>query len=414
MFCAFPVSGSQQLRLLRTHPRVALNSAQHNGIGGSFQIAYGKRFQEEYRPMKRSIITITAFMMLMSLYVPLASAKAIVTGPTIQDPSPEEAAAYKAWFEANNQKDYAKALELAKAYLQKFPNGNAKNIEYLKTKWIPSVRGMMYKEAHDKGDVAGEIRIAKEVLAEDPDNLDYIWAVVVEIRTNEIAKNNFSHAAEVTDLSQRAIRLFESGKTLTGVDVSKFNKNVTLGYLHQTAALVADNSKDSDKALAEYTKASELDPANAAYFFHCGRINNDRYNVAAQKYEAAQKKADAIPEADRNAAEPKPDVKATLDETKAALTEVRTRAEPVINCWARYLGLTMDKPSEARTTVMTVVSGLFKFMNNNSEEGLTKLIEQNKTSPTPVKWTPPPQTTSPKPAETGNAAAKPATGKKPH
>jgi hypothetical protein len=28
------VSGSQQLRLLRTHPRVALNSAQHNGIGG--------------------------------------------------------------------------------------------------------------------------------------------------------------------------------------------------------------------------------------------------------------------------------------------------------------------------------------------------------------------------------------------
>ncbi len=32
--CAFPVSGSQQLRLLRTHPRVALNSAQPNGIGG--------------------------------------------------------------------------------------------------------------------------------------------------------------------------------------------------------------------------------------------------------------------------------------------------------------------------------------------------------------------------------------------
>ena len=31
--CAFPVSGGQQLRLLRTHPRVALNSAQHNGIG---------------------------------------------------------------------------------------------------------------------------------------------------------------------------------------------------------------------------------------------------------------------------------------------------------------------------------------------------------------------------------------------
>jgi tetratricopeptide (TPR) repeat protein len=358
---------------------------------------------------------ITAVVMLMSLSMPLASAKTIVTGPSVQDPSPEEAAAYKAWFEANQAKDYPKAMELAKAYLQKFPNGNATNLAYLKTKWIPSVRGMMYKEAHDKGDIAGEIRVAKEVLAEDPDNLDYIWAVVVEIRTNEIAKNNFAHAADATDFSQRAIRLFESGKSLTGVDPAKFNKNVTLGYLHQTLALVADNSKDADKSLAEYTKAGELDPTNAAYFFHCGRINNDRYNVAAQKYEAAQKKADAIPEADRNAAEPKPDVKATLEEAKSALAEVRSKAEPVVNCWARYLGLTTDKPSDARTTVQTVVSGLYKFLNNNSEEGLAKLIEANKTSPTPVKWTPPPPQVNTKPeTDAGNAASKPATGKKPH
>ncbi|MFY9555355.1 MAG: tetratricopeptide repeat protein [Blastocatellia bacterium] len=33
--CAFPVIGSQQLRLLHTHPRVALKSAQHDGIGGN-------------------------------------------------------------------------------------------------------------------------------------------------------------------------------------------------------------------------------------------------------------------------------------------------------------------------------------------------------------------------------------------
>ncbi len=368
--------------------------------------------------MKRSIITITAVMLLMSLYAPLTAAKPLVTGPSRQEVSPEEAAAYKAWFEANQAKDYVKAMELAKAYLQKFPNGNAKNIEYLKTKWIPSVRGMMYKEAHDKGDVAGEIRVAKEVLAEDPDNLDYIWAVVVEIRTNEIAKNNFSHAAEVTDLAQRAMRLFESGKNLTGVDPSKFNKNVTLGYLHQTLALVADNSKDTDKALAEYMKAGELDPTNVSYFFHCGRIQNDRYNVAAQKYDAAQKKVDAIPEADRSAAEPKPDVKAALDEAKAALAEVKSKAEPVINCWVRYLGLTADKPSDARTTVMSVVTGLYKFLNNNSEEGLSKLIEENKSSPTPVKMSPPaapPQAATPaKPATEPIPAPKSGNGKKPN
>jgi tetratricopeptide (TPR) repeat protein len=304
-------------------------------------------------------------------------------------------------------------MELAKAYLQKFPSGNPKNVEYLKKQWIPSMRGYFYKQAADAKNTAEVIRIGKEVLAEDPDNLDYVWAVLVQIRTNELSANNFAHASDATDLAQRAIRLFEAGKTLTGGDPKTFKLNVTLAYLHQTLALIADNSKDTDKALAEYTKSGELDPSNAAYFFHCGRIYNDRYNVAAQKYDAAQKKADAIPEADRNAAEPKPDVKATLDEAKAALAEVKKRAEPVINCWARYLGLTADKPNDARTTVLGVVTGLYKFLNNNSEEGLTKLLDENKTSPTPVKMSPPAQPASaPKPAADSSAAAKP-NGKRP-
>lgn len=363
--------------------------------------------------MKKSLIMMAALTFSIALFVPLASAKTIVSRPVIQDLTPEEAAAYKAWYDANAAKDYPKAMELAKAYLAKFPNGNAKNLEYLKKQWIPSVRGMQYKEAADKKNIAEVIRIGKEVLAEDPDNLDYMWAVLVQIRTVELSANNFSHASDAADLAQHAIRLFEGGKNLTGVDSKTFKLNVTLAYLHQTLALIADNNKDTDKSLAEYMKAGETDPTNPTYFFHCGRIYNDRYNVAAQKYDAAQKKADAIPEADRSAAESKPDVKATLDEAKTALAEVKKRAEPVINCWARYLGLTADKPGEARTTVLGVVTGLYKFLNNNSDDGLTKLIDDNKNSATPVKMSPPAQaTTEPKPATEPSAAAKP-NGKKP-
>jgi len=364
--------------------------------------------------MKRTLLVMAALTFSLALFVPLASAKTIVAGPVAQETTPEEAAAYKAFYEANAAKDYPKAMELAKAYLQKFPNGNAKNVAYLKT-WIPSVRGIFYKQAADAKNVPEVIRIGKEVLAEDPDNLDYIWAVHLQIRTNELSASpgNFAHATEATDLAQRAIRLFEAGKTLTGVDPKAFILNVTLAYLHQTLALIYDHNKDTDKALAEYAKAAELDPANVTYFFHCGRIYNDRYNVAAQKHEAAQKKVDAIPEADRNAAEPKPEVKTALEEAKAALAEVKNRAEPVINNWARYLGLTADKPSEARTTVLGVVKGLYIFLNNNSEEGLKKLIEDNKTSPTPVKMSPPAHATAqPKPAAETNAPSKP-NGKKP-
>ncbi len=362
--------------------------------------------------MKKSLIMMAALIFSLALFVPLASAKTIVPGPTAQDPTPEEAAAYKLWFDANGAKDYPKAMELAKAYLEKFPSG--KYADYLKNKWIPSLYPTFFNQAVQAKNVPEIIRIGKEVLARDSDNLDYLSALVVQIRTLELFGNppNFAHAAEAAEFAERAIRLIESGKVPTGADPQKFNKNVTLGYMYQTLAVTYEHDKNIDKALAAYEKAAGFDPANITYFFHSGRIHNDKYNAAAQKYEAAQKKVDAIPEADRNAAEPKPEVKAALDEAKAALAEVKSQAAAVINYWARYLGLTTDKPSEARTTVLGVVTGLYKFLNNK-EDGLQKLIDDNKASPTPVKMTPPPETPAqPKPATESNAAAKP-NGKKP-
>jgi tetratricopeptide (TPR) repeat protein len=355
---------------------------------------------------------MAALMFSLALFLPLASAKAIVPGPIAQDPTPEEAAAYKLWFDANAAKDYPKAMELAKAYLEKFPSG--KYADYLKNKWIPSLYPTFFNQAVQAKNVPEIIRIGKEVLARDTDNLDYLSALVVQIRTLELFANppNFAHAAEAAEFAERAIRLIEAGKVPTGADPQKFNKPVTLGYMHQTLAVIYEHDKNIDKALAEYEKAAGFDPSNITYFFHSGRIHNDKYNAAAQKYEAAQKKVDAIPEADRNAAEAKPEVKAALDEAKAALAEVKGQAAAVINYWARYLGLTTDKPNDARTTVLGVVTGLYKFLNNK-EDGLQKLIDDNKASPTPVKMTPPAETPAqPKPAAESNAASKP-NGKKP-
>jgi len=394
-------------------PELLKISVQHNGIGEIlFKNAGAKYYQEEYRQMKRTLLVMAALTFSLALFAPLAGARANVPG-LAQDPTPEEAAAYKAWYDANAAKDYAKAMELAEAYLEKFPNGSAKNVEFLKTKWIPQMRGYFFKQAADAKNVPEVIKIGKKVLAGDPDNLDYLSALVVQIRTNELFATppNFAHAAEAADFAERTIRLIEAGKTPTGADPKVFNKNVTLAYMHQTLAVVYEHDKNVDKALAEYEKAAVLEPSNPAFFFHCGRIHNDRYAAGAQKYDAAQKKADAIPEADRTAAELKPDVKATLDEAKAALTQVKSQAEAVVNCWARYVALA--QPSETRTTLLGVVTGLYKFRNNNSDEGLQKLIDDNKASAAPVKMTPAPEAAAqPKPAVDPAVVAKP-TGKKP-
>jgi TolA-binding protein len=100
-----------------------------------FTIELGaKQSQEEYRLMKRTLIMMAALTFSVALSMPLASATTIARGFVAQDPTPEEAAAYKLWFDANNAKDYPKAMELAKAYLEKFPSGKYASTE---EKWIP-------------------------------------------------------------------------------------------------------------------------------------------------------------------------------------------------------------------------------------------------------------------------------------
>ncbi len=341
-----------------------------------------KTVQEEYRPMKRLLTVMAALTFSLALFMPLTLARTVAPESVAQDPTPEEVAAYKAWFDANGLKDYPKAMELAKAYLDKYPTG--KYAGYLKDKWIPQMRGYFFKLAADAKNVPEVIRIGKEVLAADPDNLDYLSALVVQIRSNELFATppNYAHAAEAADFAERAIRLIEAGKIPTAADPKVFNKNVTLAYMHQTHAVIYDHDKNVDKALAEYEKAGVLEATNPAYSFHCGRIHNDKYAAAAAKYDTAQKKVDAIPDADRNAAEPKPDVKAALDESKAALAEVNSQADAVITCWARFLGLTADKKEwDIRPKILQAFTELYKFRHNNSIDGMEKLIDQNRANP---------------------------------
>jgi tetratricopeptide (TPR) repeat protein len=287
-------------------------------------------------------------------------------------------------------------MELAKAYLEKFPSG--KYAPYLKDKWIPGMYPFFFNKAVEAKNVAEIIRIGKEVLARDADNLDFLSALVVQIRTLELFANppNFSHDAEDAEFAERAIRLIEGGKTPTGADPTKFNKNVTLAYLHQTLAVIYEHDKNVDKALAEYDKAAQLDTSNPTFFFHCGRIHNDKYAAGAVKYDAAQKKSEdlqkkvqAIPEADRTAAT-KPEVKSLLadaktaqDEEKAALALVNGEADAVIGCWARFLGLTAEKNpwGATRDQIQKAFTDLYKYRHNDSTDGLQKLIDQNRPSP---------------------------------
>jgi hypothetical protein len=350
--------------------------------------------------MKRYILMIAALAFSLAMSAPLASAQATGTQPAAaaQDPAAEEAAAYKAWYDAYTKKDIAQEYDLGKAFVEKYPS--SKNADYVK-KDVARVRSLLLQNAINAKNQAEVIRLGKEAMAADPNNVDYAIFLAVQLRTLDTTLQN---AADLNEFAQTAIRLIESGKTPTPVQGQPpFDKNKTLAYFQDTLATTSEHGKNADKALEHLHQATTLDPGNARYFFNCGRLHQDRYVAAAQKYQAFSQE-------DRTAAEPKPEVKAALD-------EANKEADAVINCWARFMGLTAVKSDfkpETRKQVETALTDLYKYRHNDSVEGLQKLIDDNKNSPTPVSVSPPPASPATPPAEPkavdqGAMSAKPGT-----
>ncbi|HXG64164.1 MAG TPA: hypothetical protein VNO70_03595 [Blastocatellia bacterium] len=318
--------------------------------------------------MRRSFIAMMALGLILALYAPLALANA-GGAITQEDPKKAEADAYKLWYDANQAKDYNKAMEYAKAYLEKFPNGQYAS--YLKDKWIPSMRPFMFNEAMKAGNINEMIRIGNEQLAADPNNIDYLYLLAATIIAKELyAKPPVTtHEKEAVDYALRAAKLIEAGQQPKSVPPDKWKKNEALAYFYGAVASVERRNKNNDKALEYYQKAAALEPANPTNYLICGQIHQERYQEAVKVYQA-------MPE-EKKTADP-PDA-----ETKAALDKVNAAADAVIECWARFMAVSKNKPEwdATRNQVMTALKGLYEYRHPDSPDGLQKLIDQYSANP---------------------------------
>lgn len=312
--------------------------------------------------MKKSLVLMAVLGMVLALSVPFTSAKA-------QDAKPrDEAAVYKEWFDANAAKDYPKAIGFAKEYLEKFPTGQY--ADYLK-KWKVQVRAFQFNEARKAKNIAEELRLGKEALAENADDLDYLYLLTIDIRSVEMEASpaNYSHATEAADYSARAARLIEAGKP-SNVFKAETAKSVQ-AYLYQTSAMIEGKNSNQDKAIELYKKSTATDPAN-------GLLNTQNYLalgvIYQMKFGAAAEKYKAIPEA-KKTADP-------VDaETKAALDDVNAQADNVIDVWARFLALPDSaKYGKTADSVKAELIKLWKFRHDDKEDGVNDYIKSKGTS----------------------------------
>lgn len=278
-----------------------------------------------------------------------------------QEASADETVLYQTWFGANSQGMQDKALEAAQAYLEKFPKGQY--AAYLKN-WLLGPKLQAFNAALQAKNTDEMIKVGRDILKVDPENLAIHYAIAFNLRRLELAASpaNFGHAKEAVEFSNSALKLIEAGKVIEG---GKFNKEASTAILYQIQALVAVDAKNSEEGIALYAKSSAADPGNVGIV---------AYNLLAlaslhkAPYDAAVGVYTALPEADRQAA--------TSPEVKAALDAVYAKADPLIDAWGRFVALTRARnvAAETREQVLGSLKTVYNTRYAGDVTGLEPLL----------------------------------------
>jgi hypothetical protein len=269
-------------------------------------------------------------------------------------------AAYKVWYEANAANDLPRSFELGKKYLKEFPNG--KYAAYL-NKWVPGIRAKLFNIAYSQRNSDAMISLGNEALAAEPDNLNYVITLALHLITNELNAKppNYTHAVEAETFIRRAVKLIEAGKRPANDE--QWDRNQSLTYFYQVLGGIEERNKNLNKALEYYEKACKSDAENPFSFFFSGKIYQERYLKAVEKYRA-------IPEAERKAPVPRSQVRALLE-------EVNDSADAMIDRWVRFLKLTATNNTygATRSQVEKAVAELYKYRHPDSPDVFQELIK---------------------------------------
>jgi hypothetical protein len=308
---------------------------------------------------------------ILALSARLALAGAVllsIAPPTVraQDVSPEEATAYATWQAASTAGDVAKATEIAQGYLKQFPTGQY--ADYLK-KWLGQGQLAALDAAIKEKRTADAIKAGNDILANDPENLNVVFALAAAVRGEMLARPPvYTNGPAGVELAKKGIALVESGKTLAGV--ASFDKNATLAWMTQMIAMNEQKAGNGDKAIELFEKSTAYAPRDKAIaapnLYSTLALHQAGYAEAAKAY-------NAIPDAERSAAEPSPAAKAARD-------KVNEEADRVIDVAARFIafGKANGLPAATLDRVNQTLEAAYKarFPEDAALAGLQKILQE--------------------------------------
>jgi hypothetical protein len=311
--------------------------------------------------LRKTLAPAAVAALLLAAALPFFPAAPAAAQEVVQD----EGAAYRAFHEASQAGDNAKAMAAAKVYLEKYPKGQY--ADFIQ-KWYGTAQMTALDAAIKEKRTADMIAVGRDILAADPENLNVLYALAFNIRRNELfaAPQNFANLPAAVEFSKKATALVESGKTLTGVQT--FDKNGTLAWLTQILAVNEGKNGSGAEAIKLYEKSTALAPDDpqvaARNLLAIVTLRQAKYGELAKAY-------NALPDADRSAAEPKPEV-------KAAKEALNAEADGLIEAAASFVafGKTKGLPAATVDRVNQLLQTVYKgrFPEDATLDGLKRIL----------------------------------------
>jgi tetratricopeptide (TPR) repeat protein len=336
-----------------------------------------------------------------SLAIVAAPAFATILGLQAQTQTPaqgqctdEAKAAWYADFTKFRTTEPAKAYDAAKKYLGACPTEEGQIPTYLK-KWVAAYD----KEARklkltdlfvNQRKYAEAMQLAKEILADEPDNITAQIALGYGGYVLAVTTKNESGNAEAVGYAKKVIQLIESGKAPENWSPFK-SKDDALGYLYYSVGYLERATNPTD-ALTHFIKAAQFESDI--------KKNPQTYAFIAAAYEKEYEKQSAEYETKYKGQNESP-------ESKLAIANINQVVDRIIDALARAVAVagTDAASQQSKAQWLTRLTELYKFRHNQSDAGLTDLIASVMSKPLPP--VPTPLTTLPATPTTSNT---PATG----
>ena len=285
-------------------------------------------------------------------------------------------------FVDNREPNPGAAYQAAREYMAKYGKEDDQYTRYLRV-WISAYeedernlrlaaeradREQQLLGSFTQKDFAKAYGMAKQVLADNPDNLKVLIALGYGgVFASETRNETFNDAAG--GYAQKAIQQIESGKAPETWAPFK-NREDVLASLYYAEGFYLLKPKP-ESSIANFIKAAQIESdrktSPSTYYYLALAYQNGPYRRLSEDY---TKRFGNQPES---------------PESKAALENINKMMDKIIDAYARAVALASKDPQQQgpRTQWLNRLTELYKFRHDQSDAGLNELIAGVLSKPLP-------------------------------